>query len=54
MSYKLLGSINVGLVLGLLQFVSTFAITSVYIRYAERRLDPLSESIRERYGKDTR
>lgn len=47
MSIKLLGNINLGLVLGLLQFVSTFAITAWYVKFADRRLDPLSSSIRE-------
>lgn len=48
MSIKLVGNINVGLVLGLLQFVSTFAITALYVRYANRNLDPTAEQIRER------
>lgn len=48
MSIKLIGNINIGLVLGLLQFVSTFVITTVYVRYANRRLDPVSAEIRER------
>ncbi|MDQ4118820.1 MAG: DUF485 domain-containing protein, partial [Actinomycetota bacterium] len=39
--------INVGLIFGLLQFVSTFVITVLYIRFADRRLDPLSTKIRE-------
>ena len=46
MAIKLIGNINVGLVVGLLQFVSTFTITTVYVRFAERRLDPLAEQIR--------
>ncbi|WP_433873873.1 DUF485 domain-containing protein [Saccharopolyspora sp. CA-218241] len=48
MSIRLVGNINVGLVLGLLQFVSTFAITTLYVRYANRQLDPVSEEIRDR------
>ncbi|MGD9525733.1 MAG: DUF485 domain-containing protein [Pseudonocardia sp.] len=48
MSIPLWGNINVGLVMGLLQFVSTFAITAWYVRFADRRLDPLSSSLRER------
>ncbi|WP_407646884.1 DUF485 domain-containing protein [Allosaccharopolyspora coralli] len=48
MSIKLVGNINVGLVLGLLQFVSTFAITAWYVRYADTKLDPLADEIRER------
>ena len=47
MSTKLVGNINVGLVIGLLQFVSTFVITTVYVRYANRRLDPSAERLRE-------
>jgi uncharacterized membrane protein (DUF485 family) len=47
MATKLVGNINVGLVIGLLQFVSTFAITTVYVRYAERRLDPAGAKLRE-------
>ena len=48
MSQKLIGNINVGLVFGLLQFVSTFLITGLYVRYANNRLDPLAEQLRDR------
>lgn len=48
MSTKLVGNINVGLVFGLLQFVSTFVITGLYVRYANRRLDPVADEIRAR------
>jgi uncharacterized membrane protein (DUF485 family) len=47
MSTKVLGNINVGLIFGLLQFVSTFLITSLYVRHANRKLDPVAEKIRE-------
>ncbi len=47
MGTKVLGNINVGLVLGLLQFVTTFAVTSAYVRYAGRVLDPRSADIRD-------
>jgi uncharacterized membrane protein (DUF485 family) len=56
MDTKVFGNVNVGLLFGLLQFVSTFAITSVYVRYANRKLDPLAEKIRgdvEGPGSDT-
>ena len=43
MSHKLWGNINVGLVMGLLQFVSTFAITAIYVSFANKNLDPLAE-----------
>jgi uncharacterized membrane protein (DUF485 family) len=47
MGTKLFGNINVGLVLGILQFITTFAVTSVYVRYADRVLDPRSAAIRD-------
>jgi uncharacterized membrane protein (DUF485 family) len=46
MAIKLVGNINVGLVFGLLQFVSTFAITFLYVRFADRKLDPLAGKLR--------
>ncbi|GHH63873.1 hypothetical protein GCM10017673_05420 [Streptosporangium violaceochromogenes] len=46
MAVKVLGNVNVALVLGLLQFVSTFLIAWAYSRYAARRLDPLAGEIR--------
>jgi uncharacterized membrane protein (DUF485 family) len=45
MSIKLVGNINVALVLGLLQFVSTFLIAWYYARYAAVKLDPLADQI---------
>jgi uncharacterized membrane protein (DUF485 family) len=50
MGVQLVGSVNVGLVLGLLQFASTITITVVYLRYARRRLDPMTRLIRARAG----
>lgn len=47
MSTKLWGNINIGLILGLLQFVSTFAITGWYVSYANRKLDPIAAEIRQ-------
>ena len=46
MSIKLVGNINVALVLGLLQFVSTFLIAWYYSRYAAEKLDPIADKIR--------
>ncbi|GGP37686.1 DUF485 domain-containing protein [Saccharothrix coeruleofusca] len=46
MATKVVGNINVGLILGLLQFVSTFAITTLYVRHANKNLDPTAEKIR--------
>jgi uncharacterized membrane protein (DUF485 family) len=47
MSIQVVGEINVGMVLGFLQFVSTGAITLWYVRFAHRRIDPVSDRIRE-------
>jgi uncharacterized membrane protein (DUF485 family) len=54
MAIKLVGNINVGLVFGLLQFVSTFLITFLYVRFADRKLDPLAGQLRsEIEGRDS-
>jgi uncharacterized membrane protein (DUF485 family) len=50
MSIKLIGNINVALVFGLLQFVSTFLIAWLYSRYASRNLDPAADRIRAELG----
>ena len=47
MSTKVFGNVNIGLLFGLLQFVSTFAITMWYVRFADKRLDPLAGTIRD-------
>ena len=46
MSTKVFGNINIGLIFGLLQFASTFLITWLYVRHANRHLDPIAEKIR--------
>ncbi|MFI7608574.1 DUF485 domain-containing protein [Micromonospora sp. NPDC049366] len=50
MGAKLIGNINVALVFGLLQFVSTFAIAWLYSRYADRKIDPVADRIRAEIG----
>jgi uncharacterized membrane protein (DUF485 family) len=50
MSHRVLGSVTVGLVLGLLQFVSTIAITIGYRRFARNRLDPYVAALRAGAG----
>lgn len=47
MAIKVWGNINIGIVFGLLQFVSTFAITAAYVSFSNRRLDPQAVAIRE-------
>lgn len=45
---RVIGNVNLGVVLGLLQFVTTFAITGAYVAFANRKLDPKATAIRER------
>ena len=48
MAIKVWGDINVGLLIGLGQFVTTFIITGIYVRFANRELDPRAEAIRSK------
>ncbi|NIZ91121.1 DUF485 domain-containing protein [Kineococcus rubinsiae] len=53
MSQKVGGSnITVGLLFGVGQFVSTFAITTAYVVWANKRFDPAAEELRERIEAD--
>ncbi|MFJ2115512.1 MULTISPECIES: DUF485 domain-containing protein [unclassified Streptomyces] len=52
MGTKLFGNINVALVLGLAQFVTTFLIAWIYSRHAARRLDPKADVIKARMEAD--
>ena len=45
MSAKIIGNINVALIFGLLQFVTTFLIAWLYSRYAAQKIDPLADKI---------
>ena len=47
MATKVAGNINVGLIIGLGQFLTTFIITGLYVRFANRELDPRAAAIRE-------
>jgi uncharacterized membrane protein (DUF485 family) len=49
MNTQVYGHINVALVFGLLQFVSTFTIAWLYSRHSEKVLDPMSTKIREEF-----
>jgi len=48
MGTKVIGNINVALIFGLLQFVSTYLIAWLYSRYADRKLDPPAERLKRR------
>jgi len=46
MGIQVVGNINLGILLGLLQFVTTFGITALYVSFANRKLDPLALKLR--------
>jgi uncharacterized membrane protein (DUF485 family) len=46
MGAKVVGNINVALIFGLLQFISTFLIAWYYSRYAAQKIDPLADAIK--------
>jgi uncharacterized membrane protein (DUF485 family) len=52
MSTPVFGSINVAILLGLAQVVTTFAVTMWYVHFANKRLDPLAEQIRDEIETD--
>jgi uncharacterized membrane protein (DUF485 family) len=46
MATPVFGRINLGLILGLAQFVTTFVITMSYVTFANRKIDPRTEELR--------
>jgi uncharacterized membrane protein (DUF485 family) len=47
MGTKVFGNINIGILFGLGQFVSTFVITMLYARWADREFDPTADRLRD-------
>ena len=47
MSTRVAGNITVGLLMGLGQFVTTFAITMIYARWANQKQDPVADRLRD-------
>ena len=54
MNQQVVGNINVALVFGLLQFVTTFALAYVYSQFANKSLDPLARELNEDYDANKR
>jgi uncharacterized membrane protein (DUF485 family) len=46
MAIQVFGNVNVGLLIGLGQFLTTFIITGIYVRFANKELDPRAAAIR--------
>ena len=49
MSTKVVGNVNIAIVFGLLQFVTTFLLAWLYSRFSTARLDPLARKLDEEY-----
>ncbi|MEJ7629538.1 MAG: DUF485 domain-containing protein [Nocardioidaceae bacterium] len=52
MGTKVVGNINVALIFGILQFLSTFAIAYLYARHANQELDPVARRLEARYDEE--
>jgi uncharacterized membrane protein (DUF485 family) len=52
MSTQVVGNINVALIFGLLQFVSTFTIAWMYSRYMTAKVDPLARELEADYNRE--
>ncbi|MEC4017732.1 DUF485 domain-containing protein [Streptomyces sp. H27-D2] len=52
MGTQVIGNINIALVFGLAQFLTTFAIACWYAYYANAKLDPKAEAIKSRLEDD--
>ncbi len=48
MSTPVLGALNLGMIIGLAQFPTTWFATWLYLRHANNRLDPIAASLRSR------
>ena len=48
MATEVFGNVNLGILLGLAQFVTTFVITHLYVAHANRNTDPIADEMRDR------
>jgi uncharacterized membrane protein (DUF485 family) len=49
MNTEVIGNINVALVIGLLQFVTTFGLAYLYSQYSNKNLDPLARRLNDEF-----
>lgn len=52
MNQKVFGNINIALIFGLLQFISTFVIAWLYSRHSDNVLDPLSDKLKAEFDEE--
>jgi uncharacterized membrane protein (DUF485 family) len=48
MATEVFGNVNLGILLGLGQFVTTFVITHLYVAHANKNTDPIADEMRNR------
>jgi uncharacterized membrane protein (DUF485 family) len=48
MATEVFGNVNLGILLGLAQFVTTFVITHLYVAHANKNTDPIADEMRNR------
>ncbi len=48
MATEVFGNVNLGILLGLAQFVTTFVITHLYVAHANKHTDPIADEMRNR------
>lgn len=53
MNIQLVGNINVALVFGLLQFLSTFGIAWLYAKHMNKHVDPIARQLEKQYNEET-
>lgn len=51
MSQPLIGSLNIGMTLGLFQFLVTYVWTALYVNFATKRLDPTAHALKTQLEK---
>ena len=52
MNTKVFGNVNIALLWGLLQFVTTFGIAFWYSRFSAKNMDPIADALNEAYEKE--
>jgi len=52
MSTKVFGNVNIALIFGLLQFVTTFGVAYWYSQYSAKHMDPIADALNDEYEKE--
>lgn len=52
MGQQVFGNVNVALLFGLLQFLTTFGLAYAYARYSLSKMDPISDELRAQFERE--